>query len=99
MQVSPSTFITALRLSITCRLQAGITDESHEFPIWKTPLELWTKTYDTNIRGTFLTIKHFLQAAEDSQRESGKEVENLAIVVTGSETGKFGQAGKLFDYN
>jgi len=75
-------------------LQAGITDESHEFPIWKIPLELWTKIYDTNIRGTFLTIKHFLQAAEESQSESGKDVENLAIVVTGSETGKFGQAGE-----
>jgi len=58
---------------------------------------LWTKTYDTNIRGTFLTIKHFLLAAEESQKKSGKEVENLAIVVTGSETGKFGQAGKLVD--
>ena len=41
-----------------------------------------------------MTIKHFLQAAEKSQNESGKEVENLAIVVTGSETGKFGQAGE-----
>ena len=73
---------------------AGITDESHEYPIWKIPLELWKKTYDTNIQGTFLTIKHFLQAADDSQKQSGQELENLAIVVTGSETGKFGQAGR-----
>ena len=72
---------------------AGITDESHEYPIWETPLELWEKTYAVNIRGTFLTIKHFLQSAELSQKDSGKELENLAIVVTGSETGKFGQAG------
>jgi len=62
---------------------AGITDESNEYPIWETPLDLWGKTYHTNIRGTFLTIKHFLHSA----------IENLAIVVTGSETGKFGQAG------
>ncbi|MCJ1395610.1 hypothetical protein MMC18_008496 [Xylographa bjoerkii] len=72
---------------------AGITDESHEYPIWKIPLELWKKTYDTNIQGTFLTIKHFLQAADSSQKQRGTELENLAIVITGSETGKFGQAG------
>lgn len=73
---------------------AGITDESHSYPIWKIPLELWEKTYNNNIRGTFLTIKSFLQSAEDTQAENGgKEMENLAIVVTGSETGKFGQAG------
>lgn len=72
---------------------AGITDESNSYPIWKIPLELWEKTYSINIRGTFLTIKHFLQSVEDFQTSTGKEIENLAIVVTGSETGKFGQAG------
>lgn len=72
---------------------AGITDESHEYPIWETPLDLWQKTYDCNIRGTFLTIKHFLRSAKESQSQLGAELENLAIVVTGSETGKFGQAG------
>ena len=89
---------------------AGITDESHEYPIWQMPSELWQKTYDVNVKGTFLTIKHFLQSADKSQQELGRELENLAIVgkevlsqkkkeltesiVTGSETGKFGQAGK-----
>ncbi|SLM34997.1 polysaccharide deacetylase family protein [Lasallia pustulata] len=72
---------------------AGITDESHEYPIWETPLDLWQKTYDWNIRGTFLTIKHFLRSAKESQSQLGAELDNLAIVVTGSETGKFGQAG------
>ena len=72
---------------------AGITDESNNYPIWKIPLELWEKTYNTNIRGTFLTIKYFLQSAEDVQNSTGREMDNLAIVVTGSETGKFGQAG------
>ncbi|MCJ1309397.1 hypothetical protein MMC25_003056 [Agyrium rufum] len=72
---------------------AGITDESNEYPIWKMPTELWQKTYDVNVKGTFLTIKHFLLAAEEAQGELGRELENLAIVVTGSETGKFGQAG------
>ena len=49
--------------------------------------------YNVNIQGTFLTIKHFLQAAAICQEEVGQELENLAIVVTGSECGKFGQAG------
>ena len=62
---------------------AGITDESHEYPIWELPLELWSRTYEVNVRGTFLTIKHFLQAAQRAQQESNKELDNLAIVVTG----------------
>ncbi|KAL9041904.1 MAG: hypothetical protein Q9214_003950 [Letrouitia sp. 1 TL-2023] len=72
---------------------AGITDERHEYPIWETSLELWERTYKVNVRGTFLTVKHFLRSAKLSQEEKGSELENLAIVVTGSETGKFGQAG------
>lgn len=72
---------------------AGITDESHEYPIWEIPLELWQKVYNVNIQGTFLTIKNFLKSAETCQRQTGKELENLAIVITGSETGKFGQEG------
>ena len=43
--------------------------------------------------GTFLTIKHFLAAAEEWQETNGKEMENLAVVLTGSETGVYGQAG------
>ena len=72
---------------------AGIADESHAYPIWEIPSELWQNVYNVNIRGTFLTIKHFLKTAETCQRQLGKELENLAIVVTGSETGKFGQEG------
>ncbi|KUJ23075.1 polysaccharide deacetylase [Mollisia scopiformis] len=75
---------------------AGITDESHSYPIWQLPLPLWQKTYTNNIQGTFLTIKHFLLSASAQQTaHSGQEIENLAIVVTGSETGKFGQAGHI----
>lgn len=72
---------------------AGVTDESNDYSIWEMPLDLWEKTYRTNIRGTFLTIKHFLRAAHAAQDALGKELDNLAIVVTGSECGKFGQAG------
>lgn len=72
---------------------AGIADESQHPSIWELPLERWEKTYRVNVRGTFLTIKHFLLSAKKCQEESGKELENLAVVVTGSECGKFGQAG------
>ncbi|EAW22333.1 SDR family oxidoreductase/polysaccharide deacetylase family protein [Aspergillus fischeri NRRL 181] len=72
---------------------AGITDESHDYPIWELPLETWEKTYSVNVRGTFLTIKHFLRAARTAQQALGRELENLAVVVTGSETGVFGQEG------
>ncbi|KAF9890785.1 hypothetical protein FE257_005355 [Aspergillus nanangensis] len=72
---------------------AGITDESHDYPIWDLPLDTWEKTYRVNVRGTFLTIKHFLQSARTSQQTLGRQLDNLAIVVTGSETGKFGQEG------
>jgi len=72
---------------------AGTTDEQAEWPIWKMPAETWDKIYAVNVRGTFFTVKHFLASAELSQNEAGgKELENLAIVVTGSECGKFGQA-------
>ena len=73
---------------------AGITDESSHPNIWELPLETWENVYRVNIRGTFLTVKHFLLSAKSSQEQrGGKELENLAIVVTGSECGKFGQAG------
>jgi NAD(P)-dependent dehydrogenase (short-subunit alcohol dehydrogenase family)/peptidoglycan/xylan/chitin deacetylase (PgdA/CDA1 family) len=73
---------------------AGITDESAWRNIWEIPLDVWEKTYRTNIQGTYLTIKHFLLAVSAAQTAAnGAELENVAIVVTGSETGKFGQAG------
>ncbi|OGM43703.1 polysaccharide deacetylase family protein [Aspergillus bombycis] len=72
---------------------AGITDESKDYPIWELPVETWDQTYLVNVRGTFLTIKHFLRAARASQQTLGEELDNLAIVLTGSETGKFGQEG------
>ncbi|KAI9035732.1 SDR family oxidoreductase/polysaccharide deacetylase family protein [Aspergillus affinis] len=72
---------------------AGITDESRDYPIWDLPLNTWEQTYHVNVRGTFLTIKHFLRTAQTTQQALGTELDNLAIVVTGSETGKFGQEG------
>jgi NAD(P)-dependent dehydrogenase (short-subunit alcohol dehydrogenase family) len=30
---------------------AGVTDESKSYPLWKMPLEVWEKRYHVNIRG------------------------------------------------
>jgi NAD(P)-dependent dehydrogenase (short-subunit alcohol dehydrogenase family)/peptidoglycan/xylan/chitin deacetylase (PgdA/CDA1 family) len=81
-------------INILCA-NAGITDESASYPVWEMPAETWDRTYNTNVRGTFLTIKHFLRLAQQSQTGPGhgQELNNLAIVITGSECGKFGQAG------
>jgi len=40
-----------------------------------------------------LTIKHFLLSVKAYQEEEQTELENVSIVLTGSETGKFGQEG------
>jgi NAD(P)-dependent dehydrogenase (short-subunit alcohol dehydrogenase family) len=79
-------------VNILCA-NAGITNEASHPSIWEIPLEIWENVYRVNVRGTFLTIKHFLLAAKTTQETLGRELENLAIVVTGSECGKFGQAG------
>ncbi|KAF2127124.1 polysaccharide deacetylase family protein-like protein [Dothidotthia symphoricarpi CBS 119687] len=81
-------------LNILCA-NAGITDESNDYPIWDMPAELWDRTYAVNVRGTYLTIKHFLKSVETAQRETGRELENVSVVVTGSECGVFGQAGHV----
>ncbi|KAE9981813.1 hypothetical protein EG328_011406 [Venturia inaequalis] len=78
-------------INILCA-NSEITDESASYPIWEMPVETWDKIYNTNVRGTFLTIKHFLRNASRSQEKLNEELKNLAIIVTGSECGKFGQA-------
>jgi NAD(P)-dependent dehydrogenase (short-subunit alcohol dehydrogenase family) len=57
------------------------------------PSSVWDRTYAVNVRGTFLTIKHFLKSVEKWQSNKGQEVSNVSVVVTGSECGVFGQAG------
>lgn len=79
-------------INILCA-NAGITNEASHPNIWELDLDTWENVYRVNNRGTFLTIKHFLLAAKGHQEQSGQQLDNLAIVVTGSECGKFGQAG------
>jgi len=59
------------------------------------PTELWDRTYAVNVRGTYLTIKHFLKSVEAAQTSSGSELANVSVIVTGSECGVFGQAGHV----
>lgn len=72
---------------------AGIINQVSNPNIWNLDLDIWENTYGTNVRGTFLTVKHFLRAAKQAQEAKGHELENLAIIVTGSDCGKFGQFG------
>lgn len=81
-------------VNILCA-NAGITDESNNYPIWEMPTELWDRTYNVNVRGTYLTIKHFLKYVDLVQRYTGEELPNVSIIVTGSECGVFGQAGHV----
>lgn len=36
-------------INILCA-NAGITDESASYPIWEMPMDIWEKTYSTNVR-------------------------------------------------
>ncbi|KIW32296.1 uncharacterized protein PV07_03852 [Cladophialophora immunda] len=72
---------------------AGITDESAHPPIWEIGESLWDKVNTNNVKGTFLTVKQFLLSVKKAQEAQGAELDNVSIVITGSETGKFGQEG------
>ena len=74
---------------------AGITDESTHPCIWEIEAEKYDKVHAVNVRGTFLTVKHFLLSVKQHQEAQGKELDNVAIVITGSETGVFGQEGHV----
>ncbi|KAI0134051.1 glucose 1-dehydrogenase [Xylariales sp. AK1849] len=70
---------------------AGITDESVHTPIWELSANRWDEVNTNNVKGTFLTIKHFLRQVKDVQESTHAQLDNVSIVVTGSETGVFGQ--------
>lgn len=74
---------------------AGITNESSHPPIWDIDVKTWDNVNAVNVRGTFLTIKHFLLTVRDTQRQLDRELPNVSVIVTGSETGVFGQEGHV----
>lgn len=67
---------------------AGITDESQSTDIVDMSYDHWRNTYHNNVDGTFITVREFLRGVRSS-----KVSKNIAIVITGSETAVFGQAG------
>lgn len=64
---------------------AAITDESHTFPIWETPLHQWGLTYRMGVQGTLAIIRNFLRLAKTDQQKSEAELPNLAIVISGTD--------------
>ena len=74
---------------------AGITDESTHPPIWEVDADKYDKVHAVNVRGAFLVVKHFLRSVKRRQEATGTELDNVAIVITGSETGVFGQEGHV----
>lgn len=63
-------------------VNASITDESTEYPGQDMSLDTWEDCL-VNVRGSLLTIKHFLQTTKESQDLHGRELDNLSIVLTG----------------
>jgi NAD(P)-dependent dehydrogenase (short-subunit alcohol dehydrogenase family) len=74
---------------------AGVTDESSHPPIWELDVDRYDHTHSVNVRGTFLMVKHFLRNVKRHQESIQAELDNIAVVITGSETGVFGQEGHL----
>lgn len=97
--ISAAFEVATARFGAPCILiaNAGITDESTHPRIWEVDVEKYDKVHATNVRGTFLTVKHFLLAVKKHQESTGAELDNVAVVVMGSETGIFGQEGHV-DY-
>ncbi|KAJ5642353.1 hypothetical protein N7490_006353 [Penicillium lividum] len=60
-------------------------EERSQQPMWNLSLEDWERSYKSNVRGSFLAIKHFLQGVQKYQRSTGRAIVNPSIVVT--ETG------------
>ncbi|KAF9442823.1 NAD dependent epimerase/dehydratase [Macrolepiota fuliginosa MF-IS2] len=70
-------------------LNHGIWPTADE-PVWKLPLERWKRTIDTNLTSTFIVAKEYLKRLEVS---STHIKDKAAIVMIGSTSGKFGEAG------
>ena len=56
-----------------------------DVPVWELPLERWEETLRVNLTATFLTARGFLRAVAETKHGS--------LVLVGSTTGIFGEAG------
>ncbi|RMZ86612.1 hypothetical protein DV736_g6162, partial [Chaetothyriales sp. CBS 134916] len=72
---------------------SGTTEDNSRRPIWE--LDADSKAHATNIKETLLAVKHFLLSVKRFQESTGKELANVAIVVTGSPTAVFEQEGHV----
>ena len=80
----------------TCVALAGL-DLSylpHHETLCDLPLEQWQRTHRTNVEGTFLTARQWLRGIRKS---AVMELENVSLIIIGSEAGTFGVTGNA-DY-
>lgn len=70
---------------------AGICHEGAPVLLADMSLDQWRGTYANNVDGTFLVIRQFIRSL--LAYPSTQSLTNIAIVITGSETAVFGQAG------
>lgn len=70
---------------------AGVQLFGHDAPAADLDLDVWKRTIDVNLTGTFLTVKHAVRA----MRESG----GGSIILTGSPTGLNGEGADFTAYS
>jgi NAD(P)-dependent dehydrogenase (short-subunit alcohol dehydrogenase family) len=63
-------------------------------------IEQWRRTHQVNVEGTFLTARAWLRQLRDyaaSLKEGNHRLENVGLIIVGSESGHFGERGNA-DY-
>jgi NAD(P)-dependent dehydrogenase (short-subunit alcohol dehydrogenase family) len=63
-------------------------------------VEQWRRTQRINVEGTFLTARTWLRSLRDlaaSAKAGEKSMENVSLIIVGSESGHFGERGNA-DY-
>jgi NAD(P)-dependent dehydrogenase (short-subunit alcohol dehydrogenase family) len=63
-------------------------------------VEQWRRTQRINVEGTFLTARTWLRSLRDlaaSAKAGEKSMENVSVIIVGSESGHFGERGNA-DY-
>ncbi|WP_394769610.1 SDR family NAD(P)-dependent oxidoreductase [Lacisediminihabitans sp.] len=70
---------------------AGIQLFGHDAPVADLDLEVWRRTIDVNLTGTFLTVKHAVRAMLHGSGGS--------IILTGSPTGLTGEGANFTAYS
>ncbi|CAE6529101.1 unnamed protein product [Rhizoctonia solani] len=61
-------------------------------------LAQWKRTLDVNLTGPFLLVREFLRRLRKPRRKFAPDLSKVAIIVIGSTSGEFGEAGHV-DYS